>query len=67
MVLGNAAYLHDGQHQEWTVDVALLTLDDTRELVILVEIEQFLLWCLRRRPVRRVALAAERDVREIET
>ena len=70
MALGNVAYLcvnalvSPTQSQYRPVP---RTLDDTRELVVLVEIEQFLLWCLRRRPVRRVALAAERDVREVET
>lgn len=42
------------------------TLDDTRELVVLVKVDELLLRRLGRRPMRRVTLPAERQVRQVE-
>lgn len=43
------------------------TLHDPRHLMILVKIQQLLIHSERRRPMRRVSFATERDASEVET
>jgi hypothetical protein len=44
-----------------------LTLNDPRQFVVLIEIEEFFIIVQRRNPMRWVTFSAERDIRQIQT